>query len=472
MKEQKKLNLAQSLVLLVLIILSVAVCIRLKTGGPMIGLFMSWVWIYLFCKLFRIPYDETAAGAYNAIRMVVPTLCLLMAIGVMIGTWLQSGTIATIIAWGLEMINPTWLLPLTLLFCSILSLVTGTSYGSAGSAGVAMMAIGNAMGIHPGMVAGAVICGAMFGDKLSPLSDTTNLAPAVAGAKLGKHVRSMLWTTLPTYVITLVIFTVLGLTQTGDGYSAESIGTYISALNEEFHLGLITMIPAVLIIVLLLCKVNAISALGLSSVAAGIISYFVQHDSLQSIIKVAYNGYTTGIEEGVLKSILNRGGMGSMLQYVAIICFAVGMGGMLEKLGVLEHILSAIVKRVNSDGTMILATLIVGYVTSLISCSQPMAHVLTGRLMAPVFKERKVAPEILSRCLEDFGTLAGPMIPWHGYGVYMAGTLGVTWGVFFPYLFLLYLTPIFSIFYGFTGISITHLEDDAEAEKAVEEAQV
>ena len=459
--EEKKLNLPQSLLLLLLIIISVAVCIRLKTGGPMIGLFASWIFIYLFCKACRIAYDKVVAGAFDAIRMVVPTLCLLMAIGVMIGTWLQSGTIATIIAWGLKMINPAWLLPLTLLFCSLLSLVTGTSYGSVGSAGVAMMAIGNAMGINPGMVAGAVICGAMFGDKLSPLSDTTNLAPAVAGAKLGDHIRSMLWTTLPTYVITLIIFTVLGFSQTAGDYTTGNISTYVDALNNEFHLGFLTMIPAILIIVLLLCKVNAISALGISSFAAGFVSFFVQHDTLQSIIRTAYNGYSTAIEEPVLQSILNRGGMGSMLQYVAIICFAVGMGGMLEKLGVLDHILNAIVKRINSDGSMILATLITGYITSLISCSQPMAHVLTGRLMAPIFKERKVAPEILSRCLEDSGTLAGPMIPWHGYGVYMAGTLGVAWAAFFPYLFLLYLTPIFSIFYGFTGISIKHVDDTA-----------
>lgn len=234
--------------------------------------------------------------------------------------------------------------------------------------------------------------------------------------------------------------------------------------DGEFHLGAVTLIPAILIIVLLLCKVNAISALGISSFAAGAVSFFVQHATLQSIIQTAYSGYTTTIEEGVLQSILNRGGMGSMLQYVAIISFAVGMGGMLEKLGVLEHILNAVVKRINSDGSMILVTLIVGYITSLISCSQPMSHVLTGRLMAPVFKERKVAPEILSRCLEDSGTMAGPMIPWHGYGVYMAGTLGVAWAAFFPYLFLLYLTPIFSIIYGFTGISIKHVSGEEVAE--------
>ena len=457
MTQEKKLNKLQSVILLVFIIFAVAICILLKTGGPMIGLFMSWIIIYLFCKILRIEFGRIIGGAYEAIRVVVPTVCLLMAIGVMIGTWLQSGTIATIIVGGLRLIDPTWLLPLTLLFCAVLSLVTGTSYGSVGSAGVAMMAIGNAMGIHPGMVAGAVICGSMFGDKISPLSDTTNLAPAVAGAKLGDHVRSMLWTTLPPFLISLVLFTILGIRQTSGDYNAGDLNLYIEALNGEFQLGLVTLIPAVLIIVLLLLKVEAIVALGISAVAAGAVSVFWQGASLQSVIQIAYNGYTTGIENGILQTILNRGGMSSMLQYVAIICFAVGMGGMLEKLGVLENILEMIMSHIRSDGTLILATLLVGYVVSLISCSQPMAHVLTGRLMAPLFKDRKVAPEILSRCLEDAGTLAGPMIPWHGYCVYMSGTLGVAWAAFFPYLFLLYLTPFFSVFYGFTGISIKHV---------------
>ena len=457
MTQEKKLNKLQSVILLVFIIFAVAICILLKTGGPMIGLFMSWIIIYLFCKILRIEFGRIIGGAYEAIRVVVPTVCLLMAIGVMIGTWLQSGTIATIIVGGLRLIDPTWLLPLTLLFCAVLSLVTGTSYGSVGSAGVAMMAIGNAMGIHPGMVAGAVICGSMFGDKISPLSDTTNLAPAVAGAKLGDHVRSMLWTTLPPFLISLVLFTILGIRQTSGDYSAGDLNLYIEALNGEFQLGFVTLIPAVLIIVLLLLKVDAIVALGISAVAAGAVSVSWQGASLQSVIQIAYSGYTTGIENGILQTILNRGGMSSMLQYVAIICFAVGMGGMLEKLGVLENILEMIMSHIRSDGTLILATLLVGYVVSLISCSQPMAHVLTGRLMAPLFRERKIAPEILSRCLEDAGTLAGPMIPWHGYCVYMSGTLGVAWAAFFPYLFLLYLTPFFSVFYGFTGISIKHV---------------
>ncbi|MCC8064625.1 MAG: Na+/H+ antiporter NhaC [Clostridiales bacterium] len=459
MTEDKKMNMPQSIILLLLIIGSVAVCIRLKTGGPMIGLFFSWVIIYLFCLALRIDYTKIIGGAYDAIRQVVPTLVLLMSIGVMIGTWLQSGTIATIIVGGLQLIDPTWLLPLTLIFCAVLSLVTGTSYGSVGSAGVAMMAIGNAMSINSGMVAGAVICGAMFGDKLSPLSDTTNLAPAVAGAKLGDHVKSMLWTTVPAFLVSLVIFTILGVQQTSGGYTAGDLNIYIEALNGEFRLGFVTLLPAILLIILLILKVNAVASLGLSSLVAGLVSFFYQGIDLSSIIKVAYNGYSTSIEVDILQTILNRGGMTSMLQYVAIISFAVGMGGMLDKLGVLDNILHVLVSHIKSDGSLIVTTLLVGYATSIISCSQPMAHVLTGRLMAPIFKERKIAPEILSRTLEDSGTLAGPMIPWHGYCVYMSGTLGVAWAAFFPYLFMLYLTPLFSIFYGFTGISIKHIDD-------------
>ena len=245
MTQEKKLNKLQSVILLVFIIFAVAICILLKTGGPMIGLFMSWIIIYLFCKILRIEFGRIIGGAYEAIRVVVPTVCLLMAIGVMIGTWLQSGTIATIIVGGLRLIDPTWLLPLTLLFCAVLSLVTGTSYGSVGSAGVAMMAIGNAMGIHPGMVAGAVICGSMFGDKISPLSDTTNLAPAVAGAKLGDHVRSMLWTTLPPFLISLILFTILGIRQTSGDYSAGDLNLYIEALNGEFQIELNRCLPGI-----------------------------------------------------------------------------------------------------------------------------------------------------------------------------------------------------------------------------------
>lgn len=458
--EEKKLNGIQSIILLLLIIVSVATCIRLKTGGPMIGLFFSWMIVYLFCLVMRIDYDRIQAGAFDALKVVVPTMALLMAIGVMIGTWLQSGTIPTIIVYGLKGINPKYLLPLTLLFCAVLSLVTGTSYGSVGSAGVAMMAIGNAMGIHPGMVAGAVICGSMFGDKLSPLSDTTNLAPAVAGAKLGDHIKAMLWTTIPPFLLSLVLFYVLGISQSGQLSTATDIATYIDALNGEFQIGLVTLIPAVFLIVMLLLKVNAIVALGLSGAVAGVIAMVCQNATLQSVIKVAYNGYTSQIDLAVLKTILNRGGMGSMLQYVAIITFAVGMGGMLDCLGVLECILNFFVKGIKTDGTLILTTMLVGYVTSIMSCSSPMSHVLTGRLMAPIFKKRKVAPEILSRCIEDSGTLAGPMIPWHGYCIYMSGTLGVAWAAFFPYLFLLYLTPLFSLLYGFTGISIRHTEGE------------
>lgn len=246
-KKRNTLNGWQSALLLVLIIASVALCVGLKVGGPMIGLFLSWLIIYGFCVVFKIDYKQVNQGAFDALKVVLPTMAILMAIGVMIGAWMQSGTIPTIIVYGLKAINPTYLLTFTLLFTALLSMVTGTSYGSAGSAGVAMMAIGNAMGLNPGMVAGAVICGAMFGDKLSPLSDTTNLAPAVAGAKLGDHVKSMLWTTVPPMVISIVIFTVLGFRQTSGGYNPGDLNVYIDYLEGSFHIGLVTLLPAVIL---------------------------------------------------------------------------------------------------------------------------------------------------------------------------------------------------------------------------------
>ena len=458
-KVQKTLNGVQSAVLLLLIVAAVAVCIRFKVGGPMIGLFFSWLIIYLFCIGLKIDYEHVKAGAFDALKVVLPTMTILMAIGVLIGTWMASGTIPTIIVYGLKSINPAFLLTFTLIFTAVLSLVTGTSYGSAGSAGVAMMAIGNAMGINPGMVAGAVICGAMFGDKLSPFSDTTNLAPAVAGAKLGDHIKSMLWTTFPPMLISIVVFTVLGISQTNGGYDPGDLNVYIDYLQGAFHIGWTTLIPAVLIVVLLMFRVGAFEALGIGAVAGALVAVFVQGVDLRSILKICYDGFTSDTEIGVLKSILNRGGMASMLQYVAIITFAVGMGGMLDRLGVLNNILSVFVKRINSDGSLVLATLLTGYVTSIVSCSSPMSHVLTGRLMQPLFKERGIEPRILSRCLEDSGTLAGPMIPWHGYGIYMAGTLGVTWAQYIGFVPLLWLTPLFSILYGFTGISIKRVAD-------------
>ncbi|WP_124067663.1 Na+/H+ antiporter NhaC [Clostridium sp. E02] len=458
-KDQNTLSGPQSAILMILIVASVAVCIRLKVGGPMIGLFFSWLIIYVFCLVLKIDYKEIKKSAFDALKVVLPTMTILMAIGVLIGTWMLSGTIPTIIVYGLKSINPTYLLPFTLIFTSILSLVTGTSYGSAGSAGVAMMAIGNAMGINPGMVAGAVICGAMFGDKLSPFSDTTNLAPAVAGAKLGDHIRSMLWTTVPPFLICIVIFAILGITQTSGNYNPGDLNSYINYLEGNFNIGLVTLLPAVLIIVLLIFRVGAFEALGIGAIAGGLVAIFAQGETLRTVIGVCYNGFSCDTDIGVLKSILNRGGMSSMLQYVAIITFAVGMGGMLDRLGVLNQILSIFLKRINGDGSLILATIISGYVTSIISCSSPMSHVLTGRLMGPLFKERNIEPSILSRSLEDSGTLAGPMIPWHGYGIYMAGTLGVAWAQYILFVPLLWMTPLFSILYGFTGFTIKHKKD-------------
>ena len=189
--KSRNISYLEVVILLVLIIFSVGSTIVLKFGLPIVGLIICWLWIYLYCLIKRIKFSNVISSAFKSISVVIPVVCLLMSIGVMMGSWISCGTIATVVSWGLRLFNPQWILPLAVILCAVFSLLTGTSYGSVGSIGVALVAIGSAMGVNGGMLAGAVICGSMFGDKLSPLSDTTNLAAAVSGAKLRKHVRNV-----------------------------------------------------------------------------------------------------------------------------------------------------------------------------------------------------------------------------------------------------------------------------------------
>lgn len=462
--KSRNISYYEVVILLALIIFSVGVTIFLKFGSPIVGLIICWLWIYLYCLIKRIKFSKVISSAFESISVVIPVICLLMAIGVMMGSWISCGTIATVASWGLRLFNPQWILPLSVILCAVFSLLTGTSYGSVGSIGVALVAIGSAMGVNGGMLAGAVICGSMFGDKLSPLSDTTNLAAAVSDAKLSKHVRSMLWNTIPTLIITIIIFVVLGLFNTGSfDIENRSAETSIILISEAFwYVGPLTMIPLLALFVFLLLRMNSIIALLFSAIIAGVCSFILQNNSIVDIASSMIYGYHTDIDMGVIGSIFNNGGLMNMFNYILIIFFAVGLGGMLSELGVINKILNVITKFVKGDGSLIVATLVSGYITSMLCCSQPLSHVLTAQIMKPLYNKNKVAPEILSRTIEDSGTLSGPLIPWHGYCLFMVATLGIAWIDFLPYTFFLYITPVFSIFYGFSGISIKHVNNSKQ----------
>ncbi len=390
---------------------------------------------------------------------------ILLVVGVMVGTWIASGTIPTIIYVGLRLINPQFFLLCALIICSLLALATGTSYGSAGSAGIAMMAIGEAMGIPAGMTAGAVLCGALFGDKLSPFSDTTNMAPAMAGGDLFKHIRSMLYTTIPTYLASAVLFTILGLRYGSANYDPTLINETCAGIQANFNISPLTMIPVAVVIVLLLFKVDAVPAILLGGIAGLVVAIPLQGQNLVDMLGIAYNGFTIESGSELIDKLLNRGGITSMTSTAYVMIFAVGLGGALESLGVLRHLTDPVVSKIRSIPQLIGSTLIVSYACGMIGCTMAMDHVLTGKIMAPVYKEKGVAPEVLSRTMEDCGTVGAVLYPWHTSSIYFCGVLGVTYLQYLPYAFMSYLAPVAAMICALTGFGIFY-SDRKIAEKS------
>lgn len=456
---QKKATLKESIFLMIVIVGFIALCVRSKLS-LVIPLFLSWLMMFFFGIYKKNDWKNVESWGLDSVRSGFQSIMIVMAVGTLIGSWILSGTVPTLIYYGLKIISPQWFLPATLLLCSILSVATGTSYGSAGSAGLAMMGIGISMGFPPGMIAGAVICGALFGDKISPFSDTTNLAPAMAGGDLFKHIKSMMYTTIPIWILSIVLFWILGSKYTAGNYDPALVIQYMDSLKSNFNISVFALVPIILVIVILLRKSPALPTILIGSVVGGITAVLLQGATFIQVLTVMHKGFK--IETGVLlvDKLLNRGGVNSMTDITMIMIFAMGLGGMLEKSGVLGNFLDLFVKKITSTGKLIVTTMGVSYVTSAIGCTQSMSHVITGKLMAPIYRERGIAPEILSRTMEDSGTLGGALIPWHTNAIFFSGVLGVTYPEFLPYLFLCYLTPIMSIFYGYTGITIKNIEQD------------
>lgn len=454
---ERKTNMLESVVLFALISVTIAIFVQLKLGLQ-IPLLFSWLLLYCFCLIKGIDYGAVERHALDAIRSALVVVLILLAVGTLIGAWIISGTVPTIVCYGLDLINPRYFLPVTVLICSIMSLATGTSYGSAGSGGIAMMGIGIAMGFPPGMIAGAVICGALFGNKLSPFADSTNLASGMANADLFRHIRSCLWSTVPPYVLTLVFFTALGFRHAGEGvFDQATIGVYRSTLSGIFRTGWGALIPLILVVVLLLRKVTAFISISMGAVFGVLVAYFYQGRGFIEIMKTLYNGFTVSSGVEFVDKLLNRGGMTSMFDLMIVIVFAIGLGSMLEYLGVLGNVLDRITRRIDSTGSLVLATLVIGYITTAIGCNMAMGQVITGRLMSPLFKQRGIAPEILSRTLVDAGVLGGTMMPWHTTSIFFATTLGVQYPDYILYVPLCWLTPIVALILAYTGISIKTL---------------
>ncbi len=394
---------------------------------------------------------------------------ILILIGGLAGTWLIGGIVPAMIYYGLELINATFFLPTAVVIAALVSLSTGSSWSTTATVGIALMGIGQTMGIPVAIVAGAVISGAYFGDKLSPLSDTTNLAPAMAGTDLFTHIRYMLYTTVPSLLISLILFTIIGLKYAEGALNAEEIATVQNLIQETINITPWVFAVPIGVIILISRKTDALVAIAIGTIGGLIMALLFQRELMTILGNGEFPWYETALrsvygeiaipsENGILSDLLSSSGMSGMMGTVWLVLSAMAFGGAMEACGFLKTITNAIVGLAKNTASLITSTLIACGVFNVTASDQYLAIVVPGRMFKDVYKKRGLAPENLSRTLEDSGTVTSVLIPWNTCGAYQSSVLGVATGDYFVYAFFNLISPIMTLIYAWVGIKIQKIE--------------
>ena len=415
--------------------------------------------------VYRLGYTwrEIEEGIISSISGTMQAIIILAIIGMIIGTWIMGGIVPTLIYYGLQILSPGFFLVAACLLCCIVSLATGSSWTTAGTVGIALMGVATGLGVPLPMAAGAIISGAYFGDKMSPLSDTTNLAPAMAGANLFDHIRHMLYTTGTSLIIALIGFGILGFQFAGKELNAGAIQELLTLMQNNFTISPLLLLIPIIVFVMVAKKVPAIPGLFIGTLLGGAAAILVQGQSLGAVVDAMQNGFVSDTKNEILDTLLTRGGYQSMMWTISLILAALSFGGILEKTGMLEAIAKRILRFANSTGSLVFATIISSLFVNVLAGDQYLSIVLPGKMYRDEFKKRGLAPRNLSRVLEDAGTLTSPLVPWNTCGATMSSYLGIPTIEYIPYAFLNLVNPIVSIIFGYTGITMMKLENDPSA---------
>lgn len=418
----------------------------------------------------KVSYQKMMKNVADNVQSTTGALIILLFVGALAGSWLISGIIPSMIYYGLKILNPTVFLPACVILCAIISLATGSSWTTSATVGIALVGIGKVIGLPVGMVAGAVISGAYFGDKLSPLSDTTNLAPAMAGAELFSHIRYMTYTTVPSIVVTLIVFIILGIgfDPTGEVNTIQ----LLDAIQNTFHIsGWLFLVPLV-IIVLIIKKTPPIVALLVGSLLGGLFALIFQPNlvtqlgggtvlTLETAYKGIMNAFTVDTQiitnNDLLNELFSSGGMQGMLGTIWLIVCAMVFGGIMEAIGALSRISSSLLQLANSTFSLFASTVASCLAVNLTASDQYLSIVIPGKMFHKAYEDKNLAPENLSRTLEDAGTVTSVLIPWNTCGAYQSGVLGVSVADYFFYAIFNWLSPFMTLLYAALSLKIKQL---------------
>ncbi len=443
------------------LILSAAVC-------ALIGLRLGFTWKQM--------QEAMVKGA----SLSMGAIFILLVVGSLIGTWILGGVVPTMMYYGLQILNPAIFYTACCVICAIVAIVSGSSWTTVSTIGIALVGIAAAFGLHLGIAAGAIISGAYFGDKLSPLSDTTNLAPAMVGAELFTHIRHMLWTTVPSITVALILFTIIGFAGQPAMDRSSGLEEVLRALENNYNLGVHLLIPVLAVLVLIYKKMPAFPALLIGALLGGITAMLFQQEVVIAFVgqpelprilillkgfwMVMFGEFVANTGNAALDELLTRGGMAGMLDTIWLIISAMMFGSAMEKTGMLGVITQKILGAARSTGSLILATLATAFGINIVAGDQYISIVIPGRMYRAEYESRGLDPRNLSRALEDSGTLTSVLIPWNTCGAFMAAALGVPTLYYLPFAFFNYTNPVISAVYGFTGFTIVPLAKDGAAD--------
>jgi NhaC family Na+:H+ antiporter len=475
------LALVPIIILVGLLYLNVVIYEDDATYGPnQIALLVATAIATVIGFSLKYTWDEIQTGIVKSIKSALPAIIILLLIGALAGTWLLSGVVPTMIYYGLKVIHPSIFLFAACLVSAIVAMATGSSWSTIATVGVALLAIGSALGFGSGLVAGAIISGAYFGDKMSPLSDTTNLAPAMAGTDLVTHIRYMALTTVPSILITLVIFLLLGF-GSKDASSTADVDLIMNMIDTHFVVSPWLFIVPAIVVFLIVKKVSAIPALFIGVLLGAVGGIIFQPELIESISGVSGNymeasyvastnamfGDISAIsaeqmellspEEKNIAGLLDAGGMAGMMNTIWLIICAMCFGGVMEACGLLQKITKSIVSIVKSAGSLIATTAATCVFFNITASDQYLAIVVPGRMYADTYRDRGLAPENLSRTLEDSGTVTSVLVPWNTCGAAQSTVLGVATGEYFMYCFFNLISPVMTMIFGFANIRIKRL---------------
>ena len=462
-------HLWEAIVSLLSLVVGISVSIVIYGLDPQIPMLLGVIVASIVALRCGFKWETIQEGMIRGIANALPAMIILIVVGILIGVWILAGVVPTLIYYGLEVLSPKIFLPATVAICALTALATGTSWGTTGTIGVALIGVGSGLGFPLPLVAGAVLSGAYFGDKMSPLSDTTNLAPAMAGTDLFTHIKHMAYTTGVAITLTLIIETVIGLSYSGGTGNVERIDTMLTVLDETFTINPVMLLPPLIVMVVSYRRVPAIPGIALGAIAGAVCAIGLQGADYDAIASAAFGGYEsdTGTED--VDSLLSRGGMQSMMYTISLIIVAMMFGGVMERTAQLRVIAGKVLSWADSTGSLILSTVLTSIGANLILCDQYMAIIMGARTYAEAYRDRGLAPQNLSRAVEDSATVTANLVPWNSGGAYQAATLGVATIAYAPFAFFCWLSPLVTILYGYMGWTITPLSESDE--KADEESK-